>query len=179
LRNDRPQAATFLATRGARLDFEGAAGVGRLDLVKDFFKEDGSLKANVSKQQLESGFIWACEYGQIKVVEFLLTKGMNLSAGANTGQTALHLAAHRGQLPIIKMLLEHGAPLEVKNVYGGTVLGQATWSVMNGDSRIDFVPTIKTLLDAGANVAEADYPTGNERVDELLRTRISDYGESN
>src|SRR5207245_9545418 len=28
LRNDRPQAAEFLATRGAQLDFEAAAGVG-------------------------------------------------------------------------------------------------------------------------------------------------------
>ena len=169
LENDRPQAAEFLAARGARLDLEGAAGVGRVDVVKSFFNEDGSLKSSVTKAQMQSGFIWACEYGRRDVVEFLLDKGVDLRAGENTGETALHLAAHRGQLEMIKLLLDQGAPLEAKNVYGGTALGQATWSVRRGDPAIDFVPVIKALLDAGARIEEADYPTGNKGVDEVLR----------
>jgi len=169
LSNDRPQAAEFLARRGARLDLEAAAGVGRLDVVKSFFNDDGSLKPNATKTQLQSGFIWACEYGRKDVVEFLLDKGVDLRAGENTGETALHLAAHRGQLEMIKLLLDRGAQLEAKNVYGGTVLGQATWSVMHGDPSIDFVPVIEALIAAGAKIEEADYPTGNEGVDEVLR----------
>jgi hypothetical protein len=168
LHNDRPRAAEFLAAHGARLNLEGAAGVGRLDVVKSFFNDDGRLKPNATKAQLQSGFIWACEYGRKDVVEFLLDKGIDLRAGENTGETALHLAAHRGQLEMIKLLLARGAPLEAKNVYGGTVLGQATWSVMHGDPSIDFVPVIEELLAAGAKIEEADYPTGNERVDEVL-----------
>ncbi|MGH9971821.1 MAG: ankyrin repeat domain-containing protein [Pyrinomonadaceae bacterium] len=169
LENDRPLAAEFLAARGARLNLEAAAGVGRLDVVKSFFNEDGSLKPHATKAQMQAGFIWASEYGRRKVVEFLLNKGVDLRAGENTGETALHLAAHRGQLEMIKLLLDRGAPLEAKNVYGGTVLGQATWSVMNGDPGIDFVPVIEALLAAGANIEEADYPTGKEGVDEVLR----------
>jgi hypothetical protein len=169
LHNDRPQAAEFLAAQGALLDLEGAAGVGRLDVVKGFFNDDGSLKPNATEVQMQAGFVWACEYGRKDVVEFLLDKGVDLRAGENTGETALHLAAHRGQLEMIKLLLDRGAPLEVKNVYGGTVLGQATWSVMHGDPNIDFVPVIEALLAAGAKIGEADYPTGNEGVDEVLR----------
>jgi hypothetical protein len=169
LHNDRPQAAEFLAGRGAQLDLEGAAGVGRLDVVKSFFHDDGSLKPNATKAQLQSGFSWACEYGRKDVVEFLLDKGVDLRAGENTGETALHLAAHRGQLEMIKLLLDRGAQLEAKNVYGGTVLGQATWSVMHGDPSIDFVPVIEALIAAGAKIEEVDYPTGNEGVDEVLR----------
>src|SRR5882724_1012096 len=169
LHNDRPQAAEFLAARDAHLDLEGAAGVGRLDVVKSFFNADGSPKSNAPKAQLQAGFVWACEYGRKDVVEFLLEKGVDLRAGENTGETALHLAAHRGQLEMIKLLLERGAPLEAKNVYGGTVLGQATWSVMHGDPNIDFVPVIEALLAAGARIEEADYPTGNEGVDDVLR----------
>jgi ankyrin repeat protein len=177
LHNDRPEAAAFLAARGARLDLEGAAGVGRLDVVKSFFKEESitsgsdpvSRLQGATEAQLQSGFIWACEYGRKDVVEFLLDKGVDLRAGENTGQTALHLAAHRGQLEIIKLLLEDGASLEARNVYGGTVLGQATWSVMHGERSIDFVPVIEALLAAGARIEQADYPTGNERVDEVLR----------
>ena len=168
LHNDRPLAAEFLARHGAQLNIEAAAGVGRLDAVKSFFNDNGSLRANATKVQLQSGFIWACEYGRKDVVEFLLDKGVDLRAGENIGETALHLAAHRGQLEMIKLLLDRGAPLEAKNVYGGTVLGQATWSVMHGDPGIDFVPVIEELLAAGARIEEADYPTGNVRVDEVL-----------
>ena len=101
---------------------------------------------------MESGFIWACEYGRASIVEFLLEKGVDLRAGENTGQTALHLAAHRGQLGMIKLLLDRGAPLEARNSYGGTVLGQALWSVIHGDPAIDFVPVIEMLLAAGAKI---------------------------
>jgi ankyrin repeat protein len=169
LANDRPQAAEFLAEHGADLDLEAAAGVGRLDIVKSFFNADGSLKPGTSIAELQAGFVWACEYGRKPVVEFLFDKGIDLLGGANTGQTALHLAAHRGQREIIEILLERGAPLEVKNIYGGTVLGQTTWSVMHGDPSSDFLPVIELLLSAGARIDQADYPTGNEAVDELLR----------
>src|SRR5262245_24526482 len=50
LANGRPQAAELLAQRGAPLDLEGAAGVGRLDVVKTFFTKDGEL-TNATEQQ--------------------------------------------------------------------------------------------------------------------------------
>jgi ankyrin repeat protein len=170
LSNDRPAAAKFLAERGANLNLESAAGVGRLEVVKSFFNDDGSLKSNVTRKEMQRGFGWACEYGHRDVVEFLLDKGVSLTEG---GQTALHLAAHRGQLEIIKLLLAGGAPLEKKNMYGGTILGQTTWSVMHGDPNIDFVPVIKLLLAEGADVEQADYPTGNERVDALIKRALT------
>jgi ankyrin repeat protein len=169
LANGRPQAAEFLAKRGARLDLAGAAGVGMLDVVKSFFDEGGVLKATATKEDMDSGFEWACMYGRNSVIDFLLEKGVDLRAKENTGQTALHCAVIGGHLDIVKLLLERGAPLEAKNEYGGTVLGQATWCVMNFDDRVDYVPIVETLLDAGAKVEEADYPTGNERVDDVLR----------
>lgn len=80
LANGRKVGAGLLASRGAKLDLEGAAGVGRLDLVKTFFNEDESLNHNATKTQLESGFIWACEYGRADVVDFLLEMGVDKSA---------------------------------------------------------------------------------------------------
>jgi hypothetical protein len=168
LHNDRPEAAEFLASRGASLNLEGAAGVGRLDVVVSFFNSDGTLKPGATQTQMQSGFAAACEYGRKNVVEFLLDKGIDLQAGENSGQTVLHLAAHRGQLEIIRLLLKQGALLEARNVYGGTVLGQITWSVMHGEPDIDFVPVIEALLESGANIREADYPTGNPAADAVL-----------
>ena len=37
------------------------------------------------------------------------------------------------------------------------------------DTETDWVAILQTLIDAGAKVEEADYPTGNEAVDQLLR----------
>jgi ankyrin repeat protein len=169
LRNGRGQAAEFLAERRARLDLEGAAGVGRLDVVKSFFNHDGSLKPAATKTQMEAGFHWACEYGRNNVVDFLLSHRADLHGHDLNGQTGLHWAVIGGQLEIIRLLLERGAPLEATNAYGGTALGQALWSAANGDHRINYVPIVETLLAAGARVDAVPYPTGNARLDEVLQ----------
>jgi hypothetical protein len=78
LANGRDDAAEYLANRGAPLDLEGAAGVGRLDIVKSFFKPDGSLKETATLAQMRDGFTWACEYGRTDVVEYLLDRGINV-----------------------------------------------------------------------------------------------------
>ncbi|HEV2844070.1 MAG TPA: ankyrin repeat domain-containing protein [Thermoanaerobaculia bacterium] len=179
LHNGRPRAAEFLAQRGARLDLEGAAGIGWLDRVQSFFTEDGGLKANATRAQMENGFLWACEYGRNSVVEFLLEKGMDLRARGNTGLTGLHWAIVGGQLDTIRLLLERGAPLEERNVYGGTALGQALWSVLNSDPGVDYVPIIETLIHAGAEIEPGSLAwlarqdgrstVTKARVEELLR----------
>ena len=125
LHNGRGQAAEFLAKRGARLDLEGAAGVGRLDAVKRFFKKDGSLKAIATKSQMESGFMWACEYGRTPVVAFLLENGMPIDAQPH-GETGLHQAAYGGHADIVRLLLKRKAPMHIRDKrFGGTPLGWA------------------------------------------------------
>ena len=132
LRNGRPRAAEFLADRGARLDLEGAAGVGRLDLVRSFFNRDGSLKAGATKAQMNDGFMWACEYGRTGVVEFLLDQGVDARlTGRPHGQTGLHWAAYGGYPDIVKLLLERRAPVDIMDEsFQGTPLDWAlhAWS---------------------------------------------------
>ena len=180
LANGRPEAAEFLARRGARLDLESAAGLGRLDLVHSFLKDDGSLKTTATKEQMESGFMWACEYGHTRAVEFLLDPdhgGLDVGTMAH-GMTGLHWAMVGGHLDTIKLLLDRQAPLEARNSYGGTVLGCLIWAVANSDPAYrwpdpdtDWAAIVRMLIDAGAKVQEtdSDFPTGNERVDQLLR----------
>jgi hypothetical protein len=170
LANGRAQAAEFLAQRGAQLNLEGAAGLGRLDLVKSFFNPDGSLQASATKAQMEAGFKWACEYGQTAVVKFLLERGVDV-ASVSGGMTGLHWAAHGGHLEIIQLLLERNAPLEVENIYGGTVLDQALWSSVNSGLDVDYVPVIEMLIAAGAKV-DPKWSTGNKRIDEVLRRQF-------
>jgi ankyrin repeat protein len=153
LRNGRGEAADFLATHGAWVDLEGAAGVGRLDLAAD-------LQASATTAQIEAGFHWACEYGRNSVIEFLLRQ-MDLSRSMG-----LHWAVVGGQLDTIRLLLHHGAPLETKNEYGATPLGQALWSATNGGTEIDYVSIVETLIEAGAKVED---DSTKAHIAELLR----------
>ncbi|MCU1284666.1 MAG: Ankyrin [Acidobacteriales bacterium] len=168
LHNGRKQAAEFLAQYSNNLDLEEAAGVGNLDAVRTFFNSDNTLKPPATKLQMEDGFCWACQFGHINTVELLLDKGVDISADGDTGQTGLHMGVIGTHLDIINLLLKRGASLETKNSYGGTALGQATWSAIH-DPTIDYAPVIQRLLEAGADITQADYPTGKKEIDDLLR----------
>ena len=155
LHNGRGEAAAFLAQRGARLDLEGAAGARRLDVVKSFFKKDGSLKANATKEHKELGFAWACEYGRIAVVTFLLQKGVNVAAEPH-GETGLHWAAYGGHADIVKLLLQQQAPINVKDErYNSTPLGWALhgWLYPPPEAgRRNHYQVVALLVAAGATV---------------------------
>lgn len=155
LANGRVRAAEFLASRGARLDLEGAAGLGRFDVVKSFFPDagtraTGASPANATNTQMERAFLWACEYGRNNVVDFLLGRGVPVQTQADTGQTALHWAVIGGHLDTITLLLTRGAQLEAKNAHGASALGQALWSAIHGDPAIDYVCIAERLKHHGA-----------------------------
>jgi ankyrin repeat protein len=156
LHNGRGEAAEFFASRGARLDLEGAAGVGRLDVVKSFFNDDGSLKPSATQQQVKDGFAWACEFGRTSVVEFLLQKSIDVDAKLkHNGQTGLHWAALGGHVDTVKLLLLRGAPVDVKDEnYGKTPLGWALygWGASESPGRVDYYEVVALLAQAGAKL---------------------------
>jgi ankyrin repeat protein len=158
----------YLADRGAKLSLQAAAGVGRLDAVKSFFNEDGSRKSKTTKKQVQSAFSSACGWGRMNVVEYLLDKDIDLKDGGGDGQTPLHSAVIGGHSEVVKLLLKFNPPLEVRNMYGGTVLGQTLWSAAhNGDPQV-YTQIIETLIAAGAKVPERHVPV-NDIIDKLLR----------
>lgn len=167
LANGRGEAARYLADRGAHLGLVEAAGVGRLDVVKTFFDASGRPSPEITPQILYTSLCHACQYGSEEVVAFLLDHGADQGAPDSDHQTPFHHAAIGGRLGMVKLLLARGAPLEVRNEYGGTVLGQALWSAAHGGDPEVFVPIFETLIAAGAKIP-ARHPPVNERVDALL-----------
>ena len=127
---------------GRGLNLAEAAGIGRLDVVTRLF-EDASV------EQRKQGFVHACAYGNNDVVEFLLEKGVDLAAQNRQGQTGLHMAVIGGHLNTVKLLLRHGAPLELENGYGGTVLGQTLWSGAHGLAPEITIAILEALVAAG------------------------------
>lgn len=167
LANGRGDAAEYLASRGAPLDLEAAAGVGRLDLVRSFFTTDGNLRDPATAPQMRDGFTWACEYGRTEVVEYLLDHGIDAGQRFERpfGQTGLHWAAHGGHVSTVQALLKRGAPADVRDEeFHATPLGWALhgWNEQGRDAaRNDgFYAAVRLLVAAGAPV-EPQWLTGD------------------
>jgi ankyrin repeat protein len=156
LHNGRGEAAEFLASRGARLDLEGAAGTGRVDLLARYIGPNGRLKAGATREQLNYGFIWACEYGRTNVVRLLLDRKIKLDGNFMRGATGLHWAAFGGHAEIVNLLLRSNAMVNAKDLsYGGTPLGWAIYGWNNPapefkDAR--YYEVVERLIRAGAIV---------------------------
>jgi ankyrin repeat protein len=160
LANGRPEAAEYLAQRGAPLDLEAAAGVGWLDAVKAFFNADGSLNSSATISQLKDGFTWACEYGRTDVVEYLLAHGVSADEVLPRPhqQTGLHWAAYCGHVGTVKLLLRHHPPLDVRDKsFNGTPLGwavQGWWERRDRDEAVKepYYEIMQLLVAAGSPV---------------------------
>jgi ankyrin repeat protein len=115
LANGQPGAAAFFADLGVPLDLEGAAALGRLSFVQSYFDENGVLRPSAAGQHLQSGFRYACGYGRTEVVRFLLEKEVDLSQCGTDGQTGLHWAAYGARVDVVRLLLQHGFPVDAKD----------------------------------------------------------------
>jgi ankyrin repeat protein len=174
LANGRPEAAEYLVTRGALLDFENAATLDRLDLVRTYVGADG--QPSVTREQLESALVSASFNGATTVVEFLLDRGVDVDAQAG-GFSGVNAAATGGRLDAVRLFLSRGASLETRNRYGGTSLGGALWGALNTPDHGDYVAVIEALLAAGARIEtgmaewwtkEASSAPGHARIRECL-----------
>jgi ankyrin repeat protein len=176
LHNGRGEAAELFAKHGARLDLEGAAGVGRLDIVRSFFNEDGSLRPPATPKQMKDGFAWACEFGRTAVVDFLLYRGIELDAKLpHNGQTGLHWAAWGGRANTVELLLERGALVDAKDEsFGGTPLGWALYAWGNSSviaGRGHYYEVVAMLARAGAKLDPEWFEDDEERRRALQKLR--------
>jgi ankyrin repeat protein len=175
LHNGRGEASEFLANRGARLDLEAAAGVGRLEVVKSFFDETG-LKPTATRRQLDDGFTWACEFGRNQVIEYLLAHGMKVDAKLSGGETGLHWAAYEGHADTVRLLLDRGAPVDVVDeTHCGTPVGWALYAWGNRRprerERRSYYETVVLLVRAGSKVDPEWFDRNSERQHAASRMR--------
>ena len=100
----------------------------------------------------------------------LLAAGLPVDATSQHGATPLHWAAWHGNLEMVRLLLEHGPPLERQDAdFDGTPIGWAIHASEHGwdPAGGDYAGTVGALLDAGSRPpADAG---GTEAVREVLR----------
>jgi hypothetical protein len=97
--NGCPEAAGWLADRGARVTIIAAAALGRID---DVAREIASAPTD----EIDQAFVLACGYGQTRVAELMLDRG--LEPGAEIGDRALRMAAAWNHGDTVEMLRARG-----------------------------------------------------------------------
>jgi len=105
------------------------------------------------QETLAEVFSAACMLGHARTAEYLLYKGVDPYAGMKTGLSGFHYAASSGRLDVIKLLIDRKVPMEVKNMYNGTVFEQAIWSAVN-EHTPNHAEIVEELIKAGAVVDE-------------------------
>jgi ankyrin repeat protein len=178
-------AAETLARRGARIDhIVIAAALGRLDLVRDWVVDPVTLSREHqphegphwvhipgdTKSQIELSLVAACRFGRTDVARFLLDLGVSAASQDHDKMTALHWASAGGMYDVIDILIARGAPLEVRNTWGGTVVDSTAWFAANNPTPgVDYVRVIHRLLESGADPDEIYPPlTGLPPIDEVI-----------
>jgi ankyrin repeat protein len=179
LANGRGEAAEYLAGLGAMLDLAGAAGVGRLDVVKSFFTEDGTLAANATPAQLKRGFAWASAYGRPDVVDFLLDRGVEVDVRLNyhgDGHTALHVAAYHAQAEVVRSLLRRGASVNVTDETWRTpplAWALYAWSEEPTAPAERYYEVVAMLVAAGATVKPGWFEWDKVLADPKMRSALA------
>ncbi len=121
MKNDT-DAISMLLAHGARLDYQTPGGVSALKL--------------------------ACAKGNLDAAQVLLAHGADPKPADSEGHTALTLAQeHAGEnhLPLMRMLLEHGASADAR-------VGEQGWSPLERAIFLHDLPAAELLLRHGANV---------------------------
>lgn len=95
---------------------------------------------------LQALLVKAIETSRIPVVKYLLKNGTSVDGVA--GQVPLLIAAQKGAIETVKLLVAHGANVNVANAEGKTAL---MFSVTSGQ-----LPLVQYLLDSGANIDATD-----------------------
>ncbi len=124
-------AVEALLASGATLDLPVAAALGRMDDAR-------ALIATATAEQLDAAVAMAANHGHADLVALLLNAGAQVNrfspVGAHSHATPLHQAVASGQEDIVRLLVERGANLSIRDIrYNGTPL---EWAEFLGHAAI-------------------------------------------
>jgi peptide-methionine (S)-S-oxide reductase len=134
LANGNPDAAWQLIRRGGRLTLAAAVGIGFERAGMGSTAAVDRIIAGADKRERQLAVVMAAFYGRAELLARLIGPGVDLDAypdeasGFHSHGTALHQAVSSGSLAAVKVLVEAGADVGVKDrIYDGTPLEWAEY----------------------------------------------------
>ncbi|XP_042024938.1 ankyrin-1-like isoform X2 [Salvia splendens] len=118
-----------------------AVGIGHFDVCK-FLINTVRVDIDVLTYKRDTPLAEAAKRGHVKIVEFLVKHGAEISLANIEGFTPLHYAALNNNKELVELLLIKGAPIETDSAYGTPL--QAAASRGNAEA-------VESLLSHGAN----------------------------
>jgi hypothetical protein len=125
------EAVNALIARGARVDLPVAAATGRIEDAR-------RTVTDASAEHRHLALAWAAQFGHVGIVKVLLDLGEDPNRfnpqGAHSHSTPLHQAALAGHADAVRLLVEHGARLDIRDIlWDGT---PADWANHGGHDEI-------------------------------------------
>jgi hypothetical protein len=134
-------AAKVLAKRGACIDLPAAAGLGLVD-------DAAGLLPSADAETRHRALSLAAQQGQADVVRLLLDAGEDPNRynpeGNHPHCTPLHQAVLGGYEPVVRLLVERGARLDIRDtIWNGTSLGWALYG--GGKAKEEMAACLRSL----------------------------------
>lgn len=138
------QAVEYLLSESPELTLHEAAAVGAMEVVRHVIRERGRLIDTHAKDGF-TALALAAFFGNTEIAEFLINQGANLNLAADNPMRVapLHAAVAGRHRAIVKLLVEAGADVNLRQQQGWTPLHAAA---QNGDAE-----TVTLLLSHGAD----------------------------
>jgi len=149
---------------------------GDLDFIKELLETNEGLlyETNIWGTWLHN----AASYGQYEISEYFITCGIDVNINAGLSEaSALEAAAHKGNIDIARLLLQHGAKLDVSTagrnpllsaIYGGQ-LEMVKFLVEEG---IDLTPQYEIGGDSGVDAYKYSKMYGKSDIEVYLKEKM-------
>jgi ankyrin repeat protein len=131
-------AAKALARRGARVDLPAAAGLGLVD-------DAARLLPSADSEARHWALSLAAQHGHAEIVRLLLDVGEDPDrhSPVHAHATPLHQAVLGGHETVVRLLVERGARLDIRDtIWHGTPLG---WAIHGGGGKPQMADCLRSL----------------------------------
>ncbi|KAI2473680.1 ankyrin repeat-containing domain protein [Annulohypoxylon bovei var. microspora] len=155
----------------------GAVVTGNWDMIKLLLDSGADVNSLGEKAFLNvnaSPLIVACQFGLTSIVRLLLGAGAKADLAATSGKTALHVASMRGFPSVCKLLIEHGATIELHTEGLSPLHSGARFSSIQRYKKVA-TTIMKALKDRWPRYKES----GTQDADEVSRIINSQTGNKN
>lgn len=145
----------LLFNAGVRPDIHEAAAIGQTERVKELLDEDARRLDSFSTEGFAAVAL-AAHFGHRETTQFLIDEGadVNVIARHPLQVTPLHAALFGRQIKTARLLIDHGADLNLKR--GGSGWPRAGWTALHYAAGFGYIELIELMIARGADLNVLD-----------------------